>query len=177
MIHDSKHWKQPLLRTASLLSSLRFKETETTERALARVEREIFVGFYAIRKLLETFKVSSSTKELQLDIQAFHAKSGSKVDYLNTADIDKFFELKNPIQEQKDIGFLCNQIIHSYVFLISIGEDGGLEGFFVASDTMRSKKIYFVEIVQVIDAFRQVGSDYPRSITMQRNQKTDQWEV
>lgn len=177
MIHESKYWKQPLLRTASWLSSVRLQETEISERVLARVEREIFVGFYAIRKLLETFKVSPSTKALQFDIQAFHAKSGSKVDYLNTAEIDNFFELKNPIQEQKDIGFLCNQIIHSYVFLISIREDGGLEGFFVASDTMRSRKVYFVEIVQVIDAFRQVGSDYPRGMIMQRNQKTDQWEI
>lgn len=177
MIQESKYWKQPLLRTASWLSSLQFKETEITERALARVEREIFVGFYAIRKLLETFKVSSSTKELQLDIQTFHAKSGSKVDYLNRSDIDKFFELNDPIQEQRDISFLCNQIIHSYVFLISIRGNGGLAGFFVASDTMRSKKVYFVEIAQVINTFRQVGSDYPRVTTMRRNQKTDQWEV
>lgn len=177
MIHESKYWKQPLLRAASWMHKLRVQDSEVGERDLVRVEREIFIGFYAIRKLLETFKVSLSTKELRLDVQAFKANTERKADYFNKTNIDELFDLDHPCQEQRDIGFLCNQIVHSFIFLIATRENGALEGFFVASDSMRFKKLYFVGIDQVIHAFKLVGKDYPSSMQLRRNESTDQWEA
>ena len=177
MIHESKYWKQPLLRAATWISKLTIQDNEAGERALVRVEREIFVGFYAIRKLLETFKVSSSTKELKIQLKAFKANPERSADYFNKTNIDELFDLDHPSQEQRDIGFLCNQIVHSYIFLIATQECGAIEGFFVASDSMRFKKLYFVEIEQVVSAFKTVGKDYPSSMKLRRNEATDQWEA
>ncbi|MBL0718354.1 hypothetical protein JI742_00480 [Piscinibacter sp. Jin2] len=177
MIHESRHWKEPLLRAATWLSKLCVEEGDAGERSLVRVERELFIGFYAIRKLLETFKVSPSTKELKLALQAYTALPDRKVDYFNRADIDKFFNLSHPMNEHRNIGFICNQIVHSYIFIIDLREDGALNGFFVTPDSMRFKKLYFIELGQVVHALRLVGKDYPRNMQYQRNPKTGQWEV
>lgn len=177
MIHESKYWKDPLLRAATWLSNLRVSDDELGEKSLVRAEREIFIGFYAIRKLLETFKISKTTKELKLELFAYKAKIGKLTDYFNRTEIDKLFELDQPMKEQRDIGFLCNQVVHSYVFLISINDDGKLEGFFISSDSMRYKKLYFIELAQVINVFRIVGKDYPANMHLQRNAATGQWEA
>lgn len=177
MIHESRYWKEPLLRAATWLSKLCVEDGDASERSLVRVERELFIGFYAIRKLLETFKVSTSTKELKFELQAYAAISDRKADYFNRTDIENLFELDRPIKEQRDIGFLCNQIVHSYIFIIDIREDGTLNGFFVASDSMRFKKLYFIELGQVAHAFRLVGKDYPSNMQYKRNIETGQWEA
>lgn len=176
MIHESRHWKDPLLRAATCLSRIRIQDDESSEKSLVRVEREIFIGFYAIRKLCETLKVSMSTKELTIELSAFMAKPDLKSDYFNRANIDALFEMGSPMKERRDIGFLCNQIIHSYIFIISILEDGALKGFYVTSDSMRFKKLYFIELDQIINTFRLFGMDYPNNIKYQRNVKTGQLE-
>ena len=53
MIYDSFYWKEPLLQTANWLRRVRLSE-RTSERTYVRVEREVFVGFYSIRKLFDT---------------------------------------------------------------------------------------------------------------------------
>lgn len=173
MIQESRYWKVPLLRSANWLERLRFDEG-SEERALVRVERELFIGFYSIRKLLETFKLSASTKSL-----VFHLKWSpciKMVDYFNAHRIDELFDLNTIQSEDRDLGFLCNQFIHSYVFVPVRHEGGALAGVYVCSDRTRHEKLYFVELGQAIHAFRTVGKDYPREQHLRRKAKTDQWE-
>lgn len=175
MIHESRYWKTPLLRAATWLERLRVEE-ETSERSLVRVEREVFVGFYAIRKLISTFKISKSTKQLKFDIQWSPSIRGKSIDYFNKHEIDELFDLDTVTFEQRDLEFLCNQVVHSYIFVICLSEDGSVKGFFLASDTMRYQKVFFVQLMQVIQAFRTVGRDYPSNLKLERNPQTDQWE-
>jgi hypothetical protein len=80
MIHESYYWKQPLLKAADWHEGLRITE-KNSERTLVRVEREIFVGFYGIRKLLDTFAVSDKIKAKIFDLKWFPILKS--VDYLN----------------------------------------------------------------------------------------------
>lgn len=162
MIHESRYWKTPLVRGANWLNRIVLTE-ENSESALARAEREVFIGFYAVRKLLPTFKLSESTKRLSGEVQWFAPRNGQKVDYFHRSDIDDLFDLNHANTEVRDIGFLCNQVIHSYVFVNSTTEDGKLDGFFVSSDTMRQKRLYFFPLALVTQVFKTVGQDYPKS--------------
>jgi hypothetical protein len=92
MIYESRYWKEPLLRAASWLEKLRVRD-ETIDVSLARVEREVFIGFFAIRKLLDTFKVSSSTKKLTFNLS--WSPCLAQIDYLNAHRIDQLFGLDN----------------------------------------------------------------------------------
>ena len=173
MIHESLYWKAPLLRSANWLEHLRFDE-KTEERALVRVERELFIGFYSIRKLLETFKLSVSTKSLVFHLQ--WSPCIKMVDYFNAHRIDELFDLLAIKSEDRDLAFLCNQFIHSYVFVPVHHKACTLAGVYVSSDRTRHAKLYFVELNQVIHAFRTVGRDYKRELHLRRNAKTNQWE-
>lgn len=52
MIWESWHWKQPLLKMADRLAQFK-ASNELSDEELAQVERDIFIGFYSVRKLLE----------------------------------------------------------------------------------------------------------------------------
>jgi hypothetical protein len=173
MIYESRYWKQPLLRAATWLERLRLGEANE-ERALARVERELFLGFYSIRKLLDPFKIAPRTRTMMFMLT--WSPCVKEVDYMNAHRIDELFDLDVRHTEQRDLAFLCNQFIHSYVFAPVQHEDGALAGAYVASDRARNEKLYFVELDQILLAFRTVGRDYPASQHMRRNERTNQWE-
>jgi hypothetical protein len=58
-----------------------------------------------------------------------------KVDWLNHTCIDENYDLTKPNGEEKDIKFICNLFIHSYVFVVS--GDGKLEGVYVSTDRVK----------------------------------------
>ncbi|HDR8995990.1 TPA: hypothetical protein QDB01_001892 [Burkholderia vietnamiensis] len=173
MISESHYWKRPLLRTATWLERWRLDEN-VSERDLARIERELFVGFYAIRKLLETFKVSPSTRQ-RTYLLVWSPGIGT-ADYMNWHRLDEHFDLDDLHEERHDLMFLCNQFIHSFIFLPTIDEDGALGGVYIASDRIKKYKLYFIDIAQIVDAFRTVGRDYPTRLHLRRNDSTQQWE-
>jgi hypothetical protein len=173
MIHESRYWKEPLVRAANWLQKLRLEEA-TAERSLVRVERELFLGFYSIRKLLDTFKVSRTIRKMTFELQ--WAPNIGRVDYMNWHRLEELYDFGERGSETRGLSFLCNQFIHSYVFSTAETEHGALSGVFVASDRTRHEKLYFVSLDNVLAAFRAVGRDYPSESQMVRNPKTLQWE-
>lgn len=170
MIWESAYWKDPLLKSADYLRRVRLSE-KTSELTFVRIEKEVFLGFYAVRKLLDTFKISDSTKKIDFNLVVHPAIR--RVDYLNWHDLDKNYDLSSRKSETRDMRFLCNQFIHSYVFIIGETE-GRLDGFFVASDRDRHSKCYFVDLKHVLKIFRTIGRDYP-SISSFHRDDSGQW--
>ncbi|CAC9436401.1 hypothetical protein [uncultured Gammaproteobacteria bacterium] len=135
MIHESHYWKEPLLKSAKWLSRLRLNEN-TRKNTYVKLEKELMLGFYSVRKLIETIKISDSTKKIKFKIQWY--KNTKKVDWLNHTCIDENYDLTKPNGEEKDIKFICNLFIHSYVFVVS--GDGKLEGVYVSTDRQKKPK-------------------------------------
>jgi hypothetical protein len=173
VIDESRYWKAPLLRAANWIEKLRIQE-ESSGKTFVRLEREVFVGFYAIRKLLETFKISDNTRSATFDLK--YSPNIKPVDYLNAHRIDELYDLSRVASESRNLEFLCNQFIHSYIFVPVIGELNEIAGLYVTSDRTRHNKLYLVEQFQVLSAFRTVGRDYPTCVKLRRNSKTRQWE-
>jgi hypothetical protein len=179
MIHESCHWKEPLIRSASWLERIRIGE-DTSEQVFVQIENRLFIGFYSIRKLLDTFKVSDATKRMPFKIE--WSPGVARVDYLNNHRFSELFDLKKVNSESRDLEFLCNRFIHSYIFAPVEDDSGRLCGVYVCSDRDRGNKnpcdnkIYFVKLEQIVAAFRKVGGDYPASASMCRNPATGQWE-
>lgn len=173
MIDDSYPWKKSLLNAATWLDRLRMDE-KNASRSLVRIEKELFIGFYAIRKLLDTFKVTDKTKAKTFDLK--WSPRIRTVDYLNWHRIDKNFDLKTKRSETRSIRFLCDQFVHSYVFVIQLGRGGRLSGVYVSSDRARDAKLYFVGLRQLLSAFRAVATDDPMRVSATRNGQTGQFE-
>ncbi|WP_321798362.1 hypothetical protein [Caballeronia sp. J97] len=143
------------------------------EYALVKAEREIFLGFYSIRKLLDTFKLSPQTRKIKFRLS--WSPCVGFVDYFNWHRIEELFDLEVVHEEERDIIFVCNQFIHSFIFIHVFSEDRALAGVYVSSDRDRTKRVYFISIEQILEAFRLVGKDYPKQRFMRRK-KDGQWE-
>jgi hypothetical protein len=73
MIWESRHWKEPLIESAAAFEDFA-QHAEISEENLVKVEKDVFIGFYSIRKLMDTMTISDSTKNLKL-VLTWHPKS------------------------------------------------------------------------------------------------------
>ncbi|NNJ14706.1 hypothetical protein CSV86_005325 [Pseudomonas putida CSV86] len=176
MIYDSEDWKKPLLRTANWLEKTRIKEY-SAGRIYAKAEREIFVSFYTVRKLIETYKISESTKKIKLHLSYYPITSGKTVDYLNRHNILENYQTTKVQKELRDMNFVANQVIHSYVFEFATSEEGRIDGVFVASDKARHQRLYYYSMTLMLSIFRSVGLDVASEQHLIRDSETGQWKI
>ena len=165
MIWESSFWKEPLIHSASYLARVRMSE-RTRVQTLVRIEKEFFLGFYAIRKLIEARKVSDHLKTLPLDLSFY--KSRREVSLINWHHVGQNYSLTKELLEGRDLMFLCNQVIHS-IFFVTSEQNGRLNGFFIASDREFYHRCFFVRLAQVLTIFRSVGRNYPANSEFSRN--------
>jgi hypothetical protein len=158
MIHESSFWKDDLKARAARLVK-RQSQRRWTEKSYALVEQELMLGFYAVRKLIESNKLSAEITGPHLPVLAFPLRKGSTVTLLNRNAIDDLYDFELPLTEQLLLRELCNQVIHSFVFLFSSDENGRLTGVFVASDREKSHAVYHFGLKDIIGLWRRVSRD------------------
>jgi hypothetical protein len=161
MIWESSYWKDDLLKVAKRLKK-RNSQTRWSERSLACVEKDIFILFYAIRKLIESKKLSDSVLALQIAVTQYPS-TGKLATLLNSHRLDRLYDFANGRSVFLGLPFLSNQIIHSYVLVPLLGEEGTLEGMLFCSDHKRNTNAYELSILETIKLMNRVGSDYPSS--------------
>jgi hypothetical protein len=175
MIYESSFWKNDLLKQARFLRS-KTNQKRWAESSSARLEQAVMLGFYSIRKLNEARKLSDSVSSQKIVITAYK-QTGQVVNRLNWLDIHKSYDLESAQTVAKDLIFLCNQFIHSYIFIEYFDTEGQLKGVFVSSDRERHQRLYDLEIEQIIKIFEQVGNDYPTGITFIYDEKKRDYDV
>jgi len=155
MIWDSSPWKRDLARLAE---SLRHRKSQRrwSERSLARVEQEIFLSAYIVRKLLDSNKLSDEVASSSLRGRAYK-HCGGTVDIINWHKIDELYDLSSGEEINLGLRDFCNQIIHSFVFMLLT--TNGLEGFYVASDRDKSSRLLYFDIDVVINTLVEVSVD------------------
>jgi hypothetical protein len=140
------------------------------EEQLAQVERDVFVGFYSVRKLYEAItKVTDATRAMKARV-VWHPNR-HQVNWLNSHKLDELYDLGVSNVECRDVAFICGRIIHSFIFCPCLDENG-LAGIFFTSDTDKQSRIYYMGIDDVINIFVRVGNDDPSSIHWQRDDET-----
>ncbi len=169
MIWESKYWKESLLKMASRLQKLR-NRSKVTERQLAMIEQDIFIGFYSIRKLIETVvKISDKTKNMQVDVKWY--PNMEHVNLINNHKVDELYDLTKINSDTKNITFICGRIIHSFIFLPEFDENG-LSNILFTSDNDAQNRLYSMDIDEVIRIFECFGNDYPHRIDYEQDQET-----
>ena len=176
MIWESSFWKDDLLRKARSLAR-RSSQKRWPEASMAKVEQEVMLAFYAIRKLIEAEKLSTATAQQRLSVRRY-PPTGKPVTKMNWHHLEELFDLGNPTTESRDIEFICNVFIHSLVFLLLKDEhDRGLVGFLVTSDKQRKKGLFEVPLHTVLGVLRQVARDYPNYSVRTGDDKTGEYKV
>ena len=143
---------------------------DLSEEQLVQVERDIFIGFYSVRKLFEAAtKVTDATKAMK--VQVVSHPNRKLVTWRNNHKIDELYDLSISTPESRNVVFICGRIIHSFIFCPCLNEHG-LAGIFFTSDIDRQSKIYYLDIDEVITIFERVGNDYPSHIEWQQDDGT-----
>jgi hypothetical protein len=167
MIFDSFPWKEELRRAANKLERAQSKK-KWSERTAFTVEREVMLGAFAIRRLNESRKVSDSLAKRPIPVR-LHALTSSPPDIWEVAEPWNHFDLTTSTRENLTLNKFCNQIIHSWSWLVSDEEDG--LGIYITSDKDRSHHLYFMTIETIVEVFRKVGRDHIVQMSMKTNKK------
>lgn len=140
-------------------------------RSFARFEKEIFFAFYAIRKLLEAKKLTQRVGKHRIPVETYPS-TGKGVTMLNWDtlgfEIEKYFDVAQQTREKVSISFLCNQVIHSYIFIPEF-YGNRLIRILISSDRMRNTKLYRVKIQDIERLLKQVAFDEVRKRTATYN--------
>ena len=113
---ESRYWREELTRIAKTITPVR-KPPRWSERAHCVVERDLMIGFFIIRRLIELNKVSSRTRDYGLKVYACPAL-GIEVTQLNKGWIFETYDLENEKQETKKPLYIANQFIHAYMSFV-----------------------------------------------------------
>jgi len=143
---------------------------------MARVEKIIMTGFYIVRKLMEAHKLSDAVIHQKITVKS-HRHRGKPVTLTNWDYIDRHYDLDSSQQTQRTLTWLSNQLIHSYVFIVSADDDGGLDGVFFTSDKERNKAVHYLSTEKIIDIFETVGRNYPWRGQYKFNPDTQDYDV
>ena len=171
MIHESYYWKQPLLESAE-----KFKEfkalSDIDEETYVKIEKDIVIGFYSIRKLLETeTKVTDDLKSGKHNIWWFEHIC-DEVTWRNNHKIDQLYNLNKSYSENRDLWFIASRITHSFIFNLCVNENGGFDGILFTSDSDKNKKLYTLPSDEIIRLFELVGNNDVTAIEWHRCPET-----
>ncbi|MCS3702589.1 hypothetical protein [Salinibacter ruber] len=161
MIWESSYWKEDLLETADYLESW-LERTDWSEEQLVDFEKAVFMSAYSVRKLSDSYKLSEETKSDTIQAIKYPCQA-ERVNLMNSWEYWDLYDLENGTPISLSIRKLCNQLIHSFVFLAeSEGpEDEILSTILFNSDYTKEDLLYRVKIADYVGVLKEVGNDYP----------------
>jgi hypothetical protein len=148
MITESELWKTELDRISKKLL-LRIIQKKWSRRSIFNLEKELFLGFFSIRKLIESEHISKELADKKYEL-IFFAKIN-----LSKEEIDNIlpYSSNDASKKQLTIRTICNQFIHSY-HLIPFSTEGKLLGLFINSDFQKKRGIYLILLFHIVEIFR-----------------------
>lgn len=162
MLTSAIYWKRELLRSAARLEQKATQKRWTDQSAFI-VERDVMVGSFAIRKLLEApGRISDETRKMQVTVLT-HALAGEqRVTWWTALHWWELYDMDSYARRHLSLQQFCNSLIHSFVFAFHpTPDDDGLAGMFVNSEFASKKELLFISTEIFVQVFRTVGNDDP----------------
>jgi hypothetical protein len=159
MIWESAYWKDDLLRMARQIRRA-MRQKRWSEASHANVEKCLLIGFYSIRRLLESKKLSDRIRDLTFKVESFHSR-GRPVHFMNRHKVDELYDLGKSATVSIGLRELCNSFVHSYVLTPIHDERNGLKGILVSSDFRRGSQVLLIRAPTIAQLFEKVGQNYP----------------
>jgi hypothetical protein len=140
-----------------------------TERTSYLVERDLLVGAFSVRKLIDSHKVSQQTTRRKFKVLSARL-TGEPADPWTAYQYWENYDIANQRNAQLPLRDLTNPLIHSLVLGLSATPvpPHQLDGFIVASDYTVGTRIFFFPVDSVVEAFRSVADDDPLVWRMKR---------
>jgi hypothetical protein len=175
VIWESWPWKRELARLAAKMRR-RMVQRRWSEASLAILERDVFVTGFAIRKLLDSHKLSDEAESIGIPATA-HAARGRAVDIMNWHRIDELYDLGASHKLVISLRKFCDQVVHSFVFVPETDEGTGLQGFFLTSDRCKAERLLYFDIEDVVKAMERISADDIVSMETYREKVGDEMKI
>ena len=157
MIWESDPWKVDLDTRAKWLMDKK-KQRRWPATSCVRVEQCVMIGCYCVRKLIEARKLTDAVAKRQMRLVR-HKARGKPVDSMNWHKLDTLYDLERGLAITKPLLFVCNQIVHSFVFVNGFNDDGGLDSVLFCSERERNVNLFQLSIDHLANAFVAVAKD------------------
>jgi len=172
---DSLYWKEELAKISKILKRVE-NPKRWSERRLGIVERDIMIGFFLLRRIIELHKVSSRVRDYTISVIACHRK-GTPVNYFNRGDIFDLYDFDNERGETKKPLYISNQFIHAYASFVDRDESRNWNNAYVISDYDRNDCIWRIPVSIIRDLFLLASQDYPAKLDMSYNEKKMDYDI
>lgn len=147
----------------------------TAKRSML-IERSVFLAAYAMRRLDDAKKLSTSWSGSVVK-GARHASLGKVPNLLNWHRIEELYDLSKSASCTMSARHFCDLIIHSYIFLECTSGDRSVDGFFITSDKKRREALWFFTLDAVAGLMERTSRDDPSHLTMTFDEGTGEWDV
>lgn len=134
------------------------------------------VGFFLLRRLIELGRVSSLTRDHQIEVYASRSR-GIAVTKLNHTDLERLYDLAQEVPQTKAPLYIANQFVHAYTSFVSRDESRNWSDVFVVSDFDRNDCIWRVPVESVRHLFVVAAGDYPDEVSFEYKTKNGDYEV
>lgn len=171
---ESCYWKEELQRIANLLRPSK-KPPRWSERAHCVLERELIVGFFILRRMMELKKVSSAIRDRQLKVFNYLA-TGKRVTRLNGHEVWELYDMEKENSVTKRPFYISNQFVHSFTSFLARDETRNWSDMFIVSDYDKNDCIWRVPISLIRELFMDASQDYPHAFSMTWNADKQDYE-
>lgn len=172
---ESYYWKEELARIANTIR-VRKQPSRWTERGHCVVERDLMIGFFIVRRLIELTKVSSATRDLLLNVFSSPPR-GKPIHLMNGHDIDSVYDLKNENPQTKKPLYVSNQFIHSYTSYVVRDQTRNWSDVYIVSDYDKNTCLWRIPISEIQRLFRVAATDDVRGVSLTYNEKKGDYDV
>jgi hypothetical protein len=158
---ESRYWKEELRRIAWSARPVSAPK-RWSERTHCVLERDIMVGFFMLRRLIELHKVSAAIRNFGMQVY-FAPNRGKQVNRLNSGDLDSLYDFAREKKQTKKPMYMSNQFIHAYMSFIARDQCRNWDSMFVVSDFDRNQCIWRVPVPLIRTLFDLASRDLPPS--------------
>lgn len=171
---ESLYWKEELARIARTIRPVA-KPKRWSVRAVCTVERDVMIGFFMVRRMIELHKVSPRISTMNLDV--FSAPVVKSVTKLSRFEIHENYDWQAEQPERKSVAYVCNQCIHAYVSFIERDAGRNWSDLLVVSDYDRNNVIWRIPFGVIITLFRATSKDWPSTTTWNYDEKLSDYRL
>ncbi len=157
MIVQPDWWRNDLLKTARKLEA-RYRQKRWAPRSLQSFEKELFIGFFVIRKLFESKQVDKTLQGRHVSVTAYTINDAIK-GALTKRDHLAIFDAGKGQRQPFTIFKLCHQFIHSFVFFPFIPVHTPTGVFFSSNDHLEKHQVYYMRLLDVLQIYWSVGKN------------------
>jgi len=169
VIEQDTYWRRDLLKFGERLEK-RYRQRKWSARTLYNIEKQVFLSFYIIRKLIESGKADPGVSGFNCAIMKYPIREGAQP----STDPKTFgltYELFRGSKTALNLKELCNQFIHSFIFSPFTPFKREMFGIYFVSDSHSKTGLYYIRLIKVIEIILSAGRN--RLINLNLHKKAD----